>query len=95
MDFEEIPIEWLRKELIVQACELEHAAEISKGDSQSFVQFVGFNEHWDYLKSLMLTNDEIWDFDSPSEHWYSLCGRSGVALVRNNKIIFTITSMMN
>ena len=43
----------------------------------------------------MVANDEIWDFDSPGDYWDSLCGRSGVALVRNDKIIYTITSEMN
>ena len=95
MDFEEIPKEWLVKKLTLQECELEHTTEISTSDSQLVVPFGYLNDKWVYLKSLMLTNDEIWDFESPQDHWDTLCGRSGVALVRNDKVVFTIITLMN
>ena len=95
MDFEKVPKEWLVKKLTLQECELEHTTEISSGDSQLVVPFGYLNDKWVYLKSLMLTNDEIWDFESPPDHWDSLCGRSGVALVRNDKVVFTIITSMN
>jgi len=95
MNFEAIPREWLLKELTLQECEHQHAIEIEIDDSLSVVPFGYQNDKWNHLKSLMLANDEIWNFDSPQGHWDSLCGRSGVALVRNNKIIYTIISLMN
>lgn len=95
MDFEAIPREWLVKKVSVREYELEHATKINIDDGQSVVPFGYQNDKWVHLRSLMVANDEIWDFDSPGDYWDSLCGRSGVALVRNDKIIYTITSEMN
>ena len=95
MNFEEISKEWLVKELTMRECEIEHAVEISIGDSQSVVPFGLLNDKWIHLKSLMLATDEIWNFSSPQDRWDSLCGRSGAALVRNNEIIYKITLLMN
>ena len=95
MDFGTIPREWLIKKVALENCERDHTTRISLGDSQSVVPFGYQNEKWVHLKSLMQANDEIWDFESPGDYWDSLCGRSGVALVRNDEIIFTITSVMN
>ena len=68
MDFEEIPKEWLIKKLTLQESELEHTTAISRGDSELVVPFGYLNDKWVYLKFLMLTNDEIWDFESPQDH---------------------------
>ncbi len=39
--------------------------------------------------------DEIWFYASPPETWARLCGRSGLALVRNGRIIRTARGLIN
>lgn len=43
-------------------------------------------ENVEMLASLE-TDDEIWIFSSPKEDWKSMCGRAGLALVRDNQIV--------
>ncbi len=53
------------------------------------------NAKWEELKARMRTGDEIWTFRSPPESWQDLAGRAGVALVRSNKMIDAIVTVMN
>ena len=43
----------------------------------------------------METGDEIWEFCSPPDKWRQLCGRGGVALVRNGEIADSSVTEMN
>jgi hypothetical protein len=43
----------------------------------------------------MEPGDELWAFSSPPETWQHLCGRAGIALVRNGEVIEAMTTMMN
>ena len=47
------------------------------------------------LRFLMLPGDEFWAFNSPSEYWQKLCGRAGVALVRNGNPVGHVVLVMN
>lgn len=56
----------------------------------------GFNNNeWRELLSKMEKGDELWAFTTGDESWDNLCGRSGIALVRNCKEIFCLITEMN
>ena len=57
--------------------------------------FVNLATQWLSFESQITPLDEIWEYDSPAEHWNSLCGSSGIALVRGQQIIAEITIEMN
>ena len=47
------------------------------------------------LVAKMQENDELWEFTSPPDTWNRLCGRAGICLVRNGKVIDSFITMMN
>lgn len=53
------------------------------------------SKDWQRLKLRMLPNDELWTFSSPGEYWQGLAGRMGVALIRNDRSIDHVITMMN
>jgi hypothetical protein len=46
-------------------------------------------------KAEMCPGDELWTFRSPPDSWQLLAGRAGIALVRDEKPIRTIITLMN
>jgi len=61
---------------------LSERLAIAATDRQSDGQWAPFGEQ-------VKAGDELWTFASPSWTWQSLCGRGGLALVRNGEIIAT------
>ena len=57
--------------------------------------FVNLASEWVLFRDQILHIDEIWEFDGPAEYWDPLCGSSGIALVRDQKVISEITCEMN
>ena len=57
----------------------------------------GFAGHarWEEIKATMQPGDELWSFHSPSWTWQALCGRAGIALVRDGAIVAELITMMN
>lgn len=53
------------------------------------------NSLWNDLITLHTEGDEIWNFCTPQSYWDSLCGREGLALVRNKKVIFVVELTIN
>lgn len=47
------------------------------------------------LLDQMRDGDELWLFCSPPESWAALAGRSGVAVVREGRIISSALTLMN
>jgi len=83
MAFEDIPDDWLIKQITFEQIEEENTP-------------LGFlNSEWNELCGLRQQDDELWEFDSPADHWLSLCGRAGIALVRNKKVVCAIVTEMN
>ena len=93
-----VPAAWLDKKITVEAAEASHPG-ISDERVERFPDlakpFGGQSARWDALKAEMRPGDEIWTFSSPEESWRHLAGRSGVALVRQGKVIMTIVTLMN
>ena len=53
------------------------------------------DDDWIEFKSMVEDRDEIWRFRSPPETWMSLAGRQGFALVRSDKIVACLVTIMN
>lgn len=49
---------------------------------------------WDWFPQYQ-QGDQILSFTSPPETWAELCGRSGMALLRDGKVIDYVVTMMN
>jgi hypothetical protein len=89
------PMEWLTACVVPSA-----SSDFSETDRQTLIEelgsdFVNLSAEWSSLKDKITPQDEIWEFDTPAEYWASLCGRSGIALVRDANVIATITIEMN
>ncbi len=55
----------------------------------------GPRTEWKQLSEQIQPGDELWEFESPIEYWDSLCGSSGVALVRGGLVVAEVTIDMN
>jgi hypothetical protein len=51
-------------------------------------------ENVNLLQNLQ-SSDELWIYSSPKEDWDTLCGRAGIAQVRDNQIIDSYGIFMN
>jgi hypothetical protein len=86
------PSDWLQKRLTISEVESDHIRSQPErhGSSENRV----FRE-WENMKVRMLGNDQLWYFSSPPATWEKLGGRAGIALVRNDRSIVSIVTMMN
>lgn len=90
-----LPIEWLTHCVVPRA-----SNRLSEEARQALIMklgagFLNLADEWSLLEGQITPLDEIWEFDSPAEYWASLCGSSGIALVRGQKVIAEITCEMN
>ncbi|PVZ47998.1 hypothetical protein [Thalassobacter stenotrophicus] len=91
----DIPKEWLTTMLVSGETKMfTQSARADKIDEIASA-FVNLRSEWDQVFGKIGPNDEIWEFDSPGDHWASLCGRAGVALVRAGEPIIGIVTEMN
>lgn len=44
------------------------------------------NEEWRELVVKLLETDELWIFQKSDDEWKALCGRVGIAVVRNGDV---------
>lgn len=58
-------------------------------------EFGGLLKDWLVLEGMVQDQDEIWLYETPFEYWESLCGESGVALVRDGEVIAQVVTEMN
>lgn len=86
--------DWLTKRLTVQEIEAEHSVRDERLGPNP-VPFGFIHDQWLALIARMQPGDELWQFSSPPESWQHLCGRAGVALVRNGEVVDSITTAMN
>jgi hypothetical protein len=82
-----LPKHCLYERISVEQAETEH---MSGG-----VPFGGVNAKWQALKATMRTGDELWSFCSQPDSWGAHAGRSGVALVRDGRVVADLVTMMN
>lgn len=90
-----LPIEWLTECIVPRV-----SPALSEEKRDTLIEkvgagFVNLSAQWSAFESQITPLDEIWEYDSPAEYWGSLCGSSGIALVRGHKIIAEITIEMN
>ena len=90
-----LPMQWLTQCVVPRAsCDLPQAvrqaliSELGSG-------FGNLAAEWSSFKDQITPLDQIWVYESPAEYWDSLCGSSGIALVRDQKVIAEITCEMN
>ena len=50
---------------------------------------------WLALLAQMQPDDELWEFRSPSETWRHMCGREGLVLLRQGKVVAQVLTAMN
>ena len=102
-------MEWLQNQVTVEQAEALHTSPpVPPGPTRKWWQFwrgkpttpaaVPFgdqNAEWKALVDLMHEGDQLWTFTSPPETWQALAGRSGVALVRDGRIVGHHVTLMN
>ena len=90
-----IPSDWLIRCVMASV-----SSDTSTTDRQSALtelakKLGGRRTEWSKLFEKMQMGDEVWEFDTPIEYWDSLCGRSGVALVRDGCVVAEVKIDMN
>lgn len=91
----DIPKEWLTKCLVSRETKLFTQIERDEKIKEIEIRFINLRSEWERAFGEIGNEDEIWEFDSPSDHWASLCGRAGVALVKAGQPISGIVVEMN
>jgi hypothetical protein len=79
-----ISADWLDAVLSVDEVE----ADLGAPDS-------GVRDDWEKLKAEMKPGDLLMRFASPVESWERLAGRTGIALVRDGKVVDAIVTMVS
>ena len=86
--------DWLERKVTIEEAEARNMVRDSRLGTQG-VPFGFTNQQWKALVARMVEGDELWEFNSPADTWQNLCGRAGIALVRNGEVIDAIITMMN
>ncbi len=81
-----VPQEWLQRKISVREAEAKYMV-LDKRLGDKGVPFGFINRRWKALLAMMIKRDELWEFRSEEWTWPHLCGREGIALVRNGKVI--------
>jgi hypothetical protein len=93
-----VPTDWLVTQLDLVTIEQQHTRddpERANLQPESKLPFGFMNPEWVRLKQKMERGDQLWEFSSPADYWANLAGSGGIALVRNGKVIDTLTLIMN
>lgn len=91
----DIPKEWLTTMLVSGETKVfAQSARLEKIDGMAS-EFVNLRSEWEQVFGKIGPDDEIWEFESPGDHWDSLCGRAGIALVSVGEPIIGIVTEMN
>ena len=85
---------WLDRKTTIAKCEKNNLIEDERLGT-SPVPFGFQHNEWLDFKSQIQKGDELWEFCSPMESWEHLCGRAGICIVRDGKIIDSIITVMN
>lgn len=87
-------LDWLRERLTVEEAESKHLV-MDERLGPSPIPFGFCNEAWKDLLCKKQPGDEIWEFSSTKSSWQQLCGRRGIALVRNSTVVTFFLTVMN
>lgn len=91
----DIPRDWLTTQLVSKATETADRSERDSQIQRISESMANLRTDWDRIFGDIRPDDEIWEFDSPAEHWVSLCGRAGIALVREGAPIAGVVTELN
>ena len=69
--------------------------ELEAEKSSTGKPFGNIHDEWLALKAHIQEGDELWYWTTSEETWSTLCGRAGVALVREKKVIGSLITDMN
>ena len=58
-------------------------------------KFSKTNHQWQELLSKMQDGDELWSYSTSADSWKHLAGRSGIRLIRGDKVVANIMTKMN
>jgi hypothetical protein len=86
--------DWLQCKLTIEEAEAKNMVFDSRLGRKR-VLFSFENAEWKALIGQMLDGDELWEFVSPENTWQNLCGRAGIALVRDGEVIYVLITRMN
>lgn len=86
--------EWFKSKTTVEECEKKYLVE-DKRLGPAPVPFGFAHRKWLDFKRQIEKGDELWEFSSPLDTWTRLCGREGICIVRDGKIIDSIVTVMN
>jgi hypothetical protein len=86
--------DWLERRLTIEEAEARNMVQDNRLGNEA-VPFGFMNKEWKTLVARIVEGDELWEFNSPEDTWQNLCGRAGIALVRNGEVIDAIVTFMN
>jgi hypothetical protein len=89
-----IPTSWLHTKYTREELEAEnmtHREDLWPAP----IPFGFLNDKWQQLLALQQPGDELWTYSSSRDSWANLCGRAGVALVRNGVVVAQFMTSMN
>jgi len=86
--------DWLQRRVTVQEAE-QHNMILDDRLGPEAVPFGFMNERWKAFIARMIEGDELWEFTSPADTWQNLCGRQGIAIVRNGEVLSNLVTEMN
>ena len=86
--------EWLKNKISVDEAEQKHVVKDDRLGTEP-IPFGFQYKEWLAFKKKIQDGDEIWKFSSPPETWEHLRGRAGICIVRDNKIVAHIVTLMN
>ena len=82
------------KKVTIEEAEASHMVHDTRlGDKG--VPFGFQNDQWKALLAKMVDGDELIEYSSCDKYWKALCGRAGISLYRNDRMIATILTRMN
>ncbi len=86
--------DWLQRRLTTEEAEARNMVIDSRLGPKA-VPFGFVNEKWKALLAQMADGDELWEFTSSRDTWENLCGREGIAGVRDGEVIYEFVTLMS
>lgn len=85
---------WLTERVSIEEVEAAHAVRHARLGPDP-VAFGFQHEQWERMKRDLQPGDELWEFCSPPDTWQNLCGRKGIAIVRDGTIVAHLTTALS
>jgi hypothetical protein len=86
--------EWLQNRLTIAEAEAAYMVQHNRLGTEP-IPFGFQRDQWLALLAQMQEGDELWQFSNSQDAWAHRCGRAGIALVRNGKVVDSIVTELN